>query len=309
MIGGYSFDDLKQAIRNPRLICREINSYAHRGVPKWNYRKKGLDFLSEDWDNLLILDACRYDLFAEYNTILGELERKYSKSSSTVGFLRTNVDCVDLSDTVYVTANGQIHNHKDEINANFFDVIPLYAEEWDNELGTVPAKAVTRRALQAEKEYPDKRLLVHYVQPHYPFIDGDLDIEIGRTGDDGIDKAFWRRIFDGDVSVSPDELWTAYRKTFQGMLEHVETAVDGLTGKTVVTSDHGNMFGERGYPIPIREWGHPDKLYYPHLVEVPWLVCKDNKRKSITTGETKKMSLEPDPAVVKQRLSDLGYRE
>ena len=34
--------------------------------------------MKEDWDNLVILDACRYDMFKKLNTINGKLEYKIS---------------------------------------------------------------------------------------------------------------------------------------------------------------------------------------------------------------------------------------
>jgi len=123
------------AFRNPRLVCREMNSVCHSLVPRWNYRRRGVNFMGEDWDNLLVLDACRYDIFATENSIAGRLEKRCSKASPTVHFLRTNVDGADLTDTVYVTANGQIHNYRDGFDVNFYDVVPLYAECWDDDFG------------------------------------------------------------------------------------------------------------------------------------------------------------------------------
>ncbi|MFW6130788.1 MAG: hypothetical protein ACOC56_06340 [Atribacterota bacterium] len=36
-------------------------------------------FLEEEWDNLIILDACRYDTFKKYNDISEDLEFRYSR--------------------------------------------------------------------------------------------------------------------------------------------------------------------------------------------------------------------------------------
>lgn len=306
-MSSFPTEKAKTAFRNPRLVCRELNRVAHRVVPRWNHRVRGDDFVDADWDNLLVLDACRYDLFADENTIEGDLQQRRSRASSTVGFLRTNVSGKDLTDTVYVTANGQVHNHADELDVNFHDVLPLYAEEWDDDLGTVPPDAVTDRAIEAGEEYPNKRLLVHYVQPHFPFIGADTTEDKHRIKENEYDRPFWRRVFDGNSSLTREEIWAAYKDTLRMALPHAERAVESLSGRTVVTSDHGNMFGERGYPIPIREWGHPDGLYYPQLVEVPWLVVDGNRRR-IVSEPPQDRDLAPDPAVVKDRLEDLGYK-
>jgi hypothetical protein len=39
--------------------------------------------MDEDWDTLLILDACRYDLFAEEVPFGGRLESRISLGSSS----------------------------------------------------------------------------------------------------------------------------------------------------------------------------------------------------------------------------------
>lgn len=298
----------KKALTCPKLGLRKLNTFVHVSVPQYNYEIKGDDFFKEDWDNLIILDACRYDLFADISEIDGELGHRYSKASSTVGFLRTNIDGVDLTDTVYVTANGQIQNHDNKINHQFHDIYPLYASEWNDELGSVLPESVTKSALEAAEEYPDKRLLIHYVQPHFPFIGADTSEDKQRVDDVNAELTFWERVSCGQTDLSKDDLWSAYHDTLVRALPHVEQAIESLPGKTIVTADHGNMFGERSWPIPVRVWGHPDRLFHEPLVKVPWLVCEYDDRKSITSEPPKEVNLHPDPAVVKERLKDLGYR-
>jgi hypothetical protein len=82
-----------------------------------------------------------------------------------------------------------------------------------------------------------------------------------------------------------------------------------LDGKTVVTADHGNMVGERAFPLPIREWGHPRGLYTDELVDVPWLVHENEPRREIRIGESKNQSETVDQDVVADRLKQLGYAE
>lgn len=283
-----------------------VNRVLHSTVPRWNYAERGTDFLSEDWDNLIILDACRHDLLAANGSLPGDLQKRESKAASTVDFLKTNLDGGRFHDTVYVTANGQIFNFRDEIDVEFHEIVPLYAEEWDDESGTVRPEDVTRRAKEASERFPDKRLLIHYVQPHMPFIGSETEADKRRESDG--EDPFWLRVFCGEVDLSPDELWAAYEATLELTLPHVRELMSDLPGRTVVTSDHGNMFGERAHPIPIREWGHPSGVYTPELVEVPWLVHDDGSRKRIVTEPPRDTELKSDPAVVKERLEDLGYR-
>jgi hypothetical protein len=295
------------ALTNPSLVGRVLNRKAHDVVSKWNYAEKGTNFIKEDWDNLLILDACRYDLFKEYHTLPGRIEKRHSKASSTVDFLRTNLDNQDLLDTVYVTANGQVFHFRDEFDIQFHDVVPLYADAWNDELGTVVPKDVTDAAIDTAEKYPHKRLLIHYVQPHFPFIGADTDADKQRKSDG--EEPFWLRVTTGQVDMTREDLWAAYRDTFQMMLPDVERLMNELEGKTVVTSDHGNAFAERAHPIPVREWGHPGGIYMSELVDVPWLVYESGERRQITREEPAGAELKSDPAVVEERLADLGYRQ
>lgn len=298
----------EKAVRHPWLVCRRINILTHKAIPSWNYKQRGTDFMQEDWDNLIILDACRYDLFEAENTIAGRLEHRYSKGAETLEFLLTNVDGADLTDTVYVTANGQLQNYSHSIDERFHDVIPLYADGWDDDLGTVPPDVVADRALETEDEYPNKRLLIHFVQPHFPFIGTETEANEHRASGKTYEKSFWRRVIVGDIDVPHEELWNAYRDTLRITLPHVERLVKELEGKTVVTADHGNLFGERARPIPIREWGHPGGLYMEELVKVPWLICESETRKRIVAEPPRERTLRPDPAAVEEQLADLGYK-
>jgi hypothetical protein len=299
-------DKIAKTVENPRRTIRLVNAIAYQHLPNKKFETQ--DFMDKDWDNLLILDACRFDLFQSENTIDGVLEYKYSEASSTVDFLYSNIDGKDLTDTVYVTANGQIQNHKDNLDIRFHDIIPLYSDEWNEEYGTVLPQQVTEHALKAEQKYPNKRLLLHYVQPHFPFIGADTKEDKHRVSDSQFDMPFWERVRTGKADLSEQELWDAYKKTLKYALPHINEAVDSLEGKSVVTSDHGNLFGERIWPIPIREWGHPSNLQHEALQKVPWLIRNNGTRKRIVAEPPDDLDLQPDPAVVENRLRDLGYK-
>jgi len=65
----------------------------------------GINFMDEDWDNCIIIDACRYDTFKEKNTIPGDLKARRSKGSSTFEVFEKNFQNSTHHDTVYITAN------------------------------------------------------------------------------------------------------------------------------------------------------------------------------------------------------------
>ena len=55
-----------------------------------NMRAKMVNVMEEDWDFLIVLDACRYDYFSEMyeGFFTGRLEKRISPGCSTVEWLK-----------------------------------------------------------------------------------------------------------------------------------------------------------------------------------------------------------------------------
>ena len=301
---------LRRALDTPVLFCRLANRLYHRRLGRRTYNTSGTDIFEEDWDSLLILDGCRYDLFAGRSTLPGLLERRRSRGSATTEFLRANLDGRDLRDTVYVTANPQLHHNRDSIQVEFHDEIHVWRDGWSDEHDTVLPETVTEAATRAAREYPHKRLLVHYLQPHYPFIEASLEFDTFG----GAKPNIWGQLLSGAVDLDHREVRRMYAENLDRALPHVEELMNELGGRTVVTADHGNMVGERAFPVPIHEWGHPRGIYTDGLVTVPWLVYENGQRREIDSEDgTMDAAVDEDAGVdedvVADRLRDLGYVE
>ena len=52
----------------------------------------------------------------------------------------------------------------------FFKVIDVWDFCWDDRLGTVPPWTLTQVALSYVERYREKRFVIHYLQPHAPYI-------------------------------------------------------------------------------------------------------------------------------------------
>ncbi|AUX10568.1 hypothetical protein AArcSl_2957 [Halalkaliarchaeum desulfuricum] len=271
---------------------------------------------NEDWDTLVVLDACRYDMFESTSQLDGRLSSRGSKGSSTTEWLQANFDGRDLRDTVYVTSNPQLERNRDRWDITLHETINVWLNDgWDDETGTVLAETMNEAALDAAERFPHKRLVVHYMQPHYPFVPVDTEFdkdhlrqitstESGPTGEN-----VWNQKFIGTLDVSRDDLWTMYVRNLEYVLEHVEELLEELSGKTVVTGDHGNYVGERASPIPIREYGHPRGLYDEPVVRVPWLEYNRGERREIIADSVQSERNEVESEKVINRLRDLGYTE
>jgi hypothetical protein len=261
--------------------------------------------MSKDWDNLIILDACRYDLFQSCNTIQGELDSIYSIGSHTGEFLEKTFGGKEYLDTIYVTATPQARLHG--VDNSVLKCVHLWEDDWHEELRTVTAEDVAAKARMLQDEYPNKRLIIHFIQPHYPFI-GPTGRDLphrtvsgeGLTADDST-PSIWDRLENGDYDS--ETVWKAYKENLEIILPTISGFVDDLNGKTVITSDHGNVFGKFGI------YGHPGGVFLSDLVEVPWLVVNSGTRKEISVGSRDPSDKQEDiNEDVQERLAELGYK-
>ena len=265
---------------------------------------KGTRVMDEDWDTLILLDACRYDMFAEQVPFDGKLDSRISLGSTSEEFLRQNFSDGTYHDTVYVNANAYLPKLGLDQDKTFHAVIDLL-EDWDDELETAHPKTVTQTALDAHQRFPNKRLIVHYMQPHIPFIG-----EYGQKLQNEIDYwSVWKPLRSGETSFTHEDVWRAYSENLDVVFGFVEDLLKRVDGKTVISADHGNMIGERQGPIPTRQmYGHPWGVYTPELVRVPWFVVDSVERRDIRPDppmtSTKKSS-----DIIEDRLQALGYAD
>lgn len=308
-MGSLSLSRLRRGLESPNLFLREANRLYHtRGYTR-PFNTDGVDIFAEDWDHLVILDACRYDMFAEQADLPGTLESRNSRGSNTVEFLTANFADRDLRDTVYVTANPQLYRHRDSIEPELHATVDVWQEDgWDEEKKTVLPETMADRTLEAAERFPEKRIVSHFIQPHYPFLIDETVFDDSQAFLKQDEAGSWQQVMTGELSVSTDSVWRAYRATLDRALPSVERLLEELDGKVVVTADHGNMVGERARPVPVIEWGHPQQLYTEELVRVPWHVREGERRRRVESESASEPSSEVESDAVEERLADLGYK-
>lgn len=274
-------------------ICKDFSVSAAARVPYLN--RIGTNVYEKEWDVLLILDACRLDLYRE--TIREDAGDIWSVGSSSEEWMKNTFGKRDTSDTAYVTGNVFSRDHLDA--DDFYDLEQVWEYGWDDEIGSIPPRPITNEAVRIWRERDPERMIVHYMQPHFPAIGSDIDvggkIEKAKFGAPGRD--FWLTLRRGDVSV--EDAWRAYRDNLEYVFEDVKILLDNLDGTVAISADHGNAFGEWG------TYGHPAGLQIPHLRRVPWdaYTCTDNHTftpERLEKGEATSQEAE-------KRLEDLGY--
>jgi hypothetical protein len=292
-----------------RAVVREVNRQYYALRNQLGYNDTGVDIFTKDWDNLVILDACRYDAFAARSELPGTLEARRSRGAMTQEWLRANFAGRDLTNTVYVSANGQFV-HLDGLGARLHAFIGVWGNDFKPSEGDPSTLAspetVTEHALDVADEYPNKRLLIHYIQPHHPYI--------GPTGRAQIDPNITLSDIPSEIRANPAVsrrvIRKAYIENLDIVLEEVEELLDSLPGKTVVSADHGELLGERLPPLLLSEYGHPRGVYHEKLVTVPWLTHTNGDRKEIIAEEPEQTGGDEtfDERDVEQHLEDLGYK-
>jgi len=131
--------------------------------------------MEKDWDYLIVLDACRYDYFSELcrSYLRGNLEKLISLGSSTLEWCKKSFQEV-YSDVIYISSNPYI-NSKGEVEGfnardHFCKVIDVWDWGWNDEFGTVHPKTVNEAVKSLKDDYPNKRFIIHYLQPHAPYL-------------------------------------------------------------------------------------------------------------------------------------------
>ena len=123
------------------------------------YSDRRIDVTSEDWDNLIILDAHRFDLFKEANTISGELDWQPSRGSATPEFIEANFSDEYCNDIVYVVGIPQVHVVFEDYP--FDAMYDVWEEEWDDEANTVRPKSMFEVTVRASEEHLNKWIISH----------------------------------------------------------------------------------------------------------------------------------------------------
>jgi hypothetical protein len=254
----------------------------------------------DNWDVLIFLDACRYDIFKQvYKDIIGgNLDKAISPARHTLEYFEKVFPDV-YEDIVYVSANAllnskgvvyDIGDNSYDARKHFNKVIDVWEVGWDKKLKTVHPKEVNKHATVAFCIYPKKKVILHYVQPHAPYIYHKkygtralirsqykksfllgfvmkyikhetlwkVADKFGALPTDGMGY-LWKQ-------VGKEGIIEGYTEDLKLVLGYVKQLMDKHPKKKfIITSDHGERLGEKG------NYGHHHTGEYDkEIIEVPW---------------------------------------
>jgi hypothetical protein len=269
----------------------------------------GVDVMSNDWDNLFILDACRADYFESQHRFEESAERVITPGKMSWEFMRETFLGKQFHDTIYITSNPFATRLPED---TFFKTEYLI-DKWDDEIGTIHPEDVVAAGIAAHEQYPNKRLILHFMQPHRPYLGPTaerlrqrVNLKGYRNQGDGLQ--IWGAAKENKVAI--EEVRQAYAESLDIVLDIVESALDDIDGKTIITADHGEMLGERVFPFTSRVWGHSEGFSTLTLREVPWLKLESGARRTVESERpVESDGTDLTDSEVADRLEALGYAD
>jgi hypothetical protein len=323
---------LRRAIRNPK---RTIGYLGNNPRAPWvgcaaaigSRVPYGVNILDFDWDLLVILDTCRADALrqqieyiADFN--INSFNTVWSRGGTTLEWAAqtfTPKKYQKMRDLTYIAGNPMVEyvlnkrRRPEETNGvawaptkwdhlstdDFLEYIPVWKHRPVEQQGTLddrahpPASVVTDTAIETLRNSSDNKAIVHYMQPHEPYY-ASAEAE-GREELYRYEKAPFEYLKSTGDRESP---WNAYLKCLNSVLKEVNVLLDNVNAEQVViTSDHGDAFGEwRGF-------GHRVSTINPKIRRVPWIETSASDQQTRHPEPNNQDDYNPD-----DMLDALGYR-
>lgn len=282
------------------------------------------------WDYLIVLDACRFDYFQQvYGEYLkGDLRKIESPGSCTNEWRNAHFDR-NYDDIVYVSSNPHFSEKTSVYDytagEHFHKVYDVWRNKWTR--GTVLPEDMTDAAIDIVSRHTDKRVIIHYMQPHAPYIILDEDAKGYATPDgpagrrlDG-EKDFleakkyklkmhkWLlRLFSWNNILGNHPEW--FLRKWLGLpprapMEYVIHRYDNRVLRNayranlkLVLKNAARLIEHLAGRIIVtsdhgdflgenRRYSHPSNTRHPILLEVPWLVI-DKEKKTVPTDRQAK---------------------
>lgn len=230
-----------------------------------------LNLVNEKWDIAIVLDACRFDTFKKLHRKYlpkGRLSKRKG-TGQTSEWLKSNFS--EYQDLVFVASIPAINEqgikfYGYDATGKFFKLYEAFIDGFNEELGTVPPDYVVEVGTQAMIENPNKRIIIQFLQPHYPYrktpkmTHKKLRHIIGNVIDRFSMTTIYQkvRIKMGYTNFRNPEAYTRHKELIQELIElyedNLDWALENIASllkriknkKVVITSDHGEAFGEDG---------------------------------------------------------------
>lgn len=301
-------------------LQRKVSPDFGLGEPVWD----------REWDILVVLDACRVDLFKEAcpgRDWLPEgdaVESMWSLGTASPEWVGRTFDreqyADEMASTAYITLNPFSAKPGERAEGSPDHALPLHDhdfavldETWKDRADISDPierwhpRSLTDRAIDTWRQRDElgvDRMIVHYMQPHIPFRSRpewfsrreNLSV-FGEPARENRKDA-WKKVRDRDIPR--DEFWTAYQDNLEWVLDDIELLRENAAGEIALSADHGNAVGEYG------SWGHKVGTIIPQVRRVPWTVVSGTDTGAYQPDVSRDTTR--DEVDVDDQLAALGYR-
>ncbi|MDS0280546.1 hypothetical protein [Haloarcula onubensis] len=301
-MGALSFVDLlKQGLMNPN----KVPPYFRRKINQYKHVQTATNIYEKNWDLLLLLDCARPDMMREVQndyrfldeigeiTSVATCSRQWMENTFVTEYME------QMGRTVHVTANTASDAALSK--KQFQHLEEVWRDGWDEELRTIPAEEVTDRTIHFMRKTDAERYIVHYMQPHLPFVTRpDIDSRVVTTA--GV-QAQGKNLADlHKAGYSKEELWEASLENLRYVLDSVEVLLSNVDAeRAIISADHGQAFGEGNV------WSHPCFEYIDPLTQVPWCLTSATDSGNYTPEYEPTATTDGDISL-EDKLEALGYK-
>ncbi|OAQ54704.1 hypothetical protein HTG_03845 [Natrinema mahii] len=331
-----SVNNIKKALKNPDQAVDETLYELFYRIPMTyanTVTTIGTNVFTREWDVLILLDTCRVDALRavadEYNFISSvdsirsvggrspewiakTFVDKYEEAIRETAYLTTNVFTEPILDTASPDAGSLAdksftYDLLDRIST--VDVETLgkceYLFEYEpvgesgplgHTEGGTPPRYVTDRGIDVARNENFDRLILHYLQPHPPYMSRALEEDRPLYKHE---RDWWGYMGDtGDRGT----IWETYLDELRFVLDEVEIVLENVDAdQVVISSDHGEAFGE------FWEFGHKTGSMHPKVRNVPWVETSATDTGSYTP-EFEAPAIEDADNDLAEQLEALGYK-
>ena len=283
---------------------------------------------TDEWDLLIVLDACRVDAlrrvapefdFLPRSSEIGSMWSLGSASTEWLCKTFTTDHRREIRETAYLSANPYVTRTFDEgvyappkaapfgfarrnlVDADDFALLyRLYETAVDPRYNMVLPEDTTNATIAAGRDdaIDADRYIAHYMQPHTPYYTRARAENRDLTK---WEKGPWSALRRGEITF--EAVWEMYLETLRDVCRSVGRLLENFDAeKVVITADHGEMLGT---------WGigsHPTGLPHPEVKRVPWAVTSATDSGTYRAAPLETNEDRAPQQSIEDQLEALGYK-
>lgn len=247
-----------------------------------------------DWDILIVLDALRNDVdipcLKKYHRQTVNVDSTWTLEWLQKTWEKYYNDILYISGNPYCNSKGPIsecmrQSYRCSFSGrnHFKKVYDAWETCFNEELNTINAQKLSNLAISVGAVNKEKKMIVHFLQPHRPYVAIKDEKKYKPRTKDGTNfsdeemmNQYNKVVSNGDTWFFNDPLYKAHKNilfdVYKLNIVYVAPYVLAIikyfkNKKIIVTSDHGEAFGEDG------RWQHGGPSH-PILNHVPWIVIE-----------------------------------